>query len=299
MQTEVLDQRDEGEATCYLCRATLEEYVSNLSNTYQDFEIQREITSNVYLDRLVDTVIAKKHIPIITLVTDTNALRRVRNSLRVDDFRILDGLQRTFRLKAIRSTLDFCLRLDDHEEFANLNRYQLSRRFSKTLREINSNTEILRKLLKEKSRSGEELLTDIFSANLQWFEIWAGLTPDQQVQKMLTLNAGHKPVQLRHQLELLFLHLLPALTATDRDGFEIVREREIHGAHFSKTRQVGHFHFAHLSFASQWATSFGQIEQLRNAARAFCPGKSAIGVRTPSLSQLPSEPRDSQRGAIA
>jgi hypothetical protein len=63
MRATILDQRDDGHTRCYLCKLSLEDYIQGLPKTYQDYDIQREIVSNVYLDTLVDTVIARRHIP--------------------------------------------------------------------------------------------------------------------------------------------------------------------------------------------------------------------------------------------
>jgi hypothetical protein len=60
------------------------------------------------------------------------------------------------------------------------------------------------------------------------------------------LNAGHKPVKTRHQLELLFLNLLPVLREGEGKDFTLVREKEISATQFSKGRETGTFHFAHV-----------------------------------------------------
>lgn len=248
MKAQFLAERDEGRAFCILCSADLGEYVRSLPDTYQDYDIQRQIVSNVYLDRLVDTILIKGHIPVITLVADKADVHRQGDAINIRDFRILDGLQRTFRLEAIYQTINFCLQNLDSggEDYASWSRYRLSRSFSAELAKFNSNTEILRKILRALNKVGGNKLRDCFSNNLQWFEVWIGLTPDEEVRKMLTLNAGHKPVQIRHQLELLFRYLLPTFDTTETHGFELVREKEIRSAQFSKKRSVGHFHFAHI-----------------------------------------------------
>jgi len=93
---------------------------------------------------------------------------------------------------------------------------------------------------------GKVGLLETFTENGQWCEVWTGLTADEEVRKMLTLNAGHKPVKTRHQLELLFLNLLPILREGEGHGFTLVREKEISATQFSKRRPSGSFHFAHI-----------------------------------------------------
>lgn len=247
MNAIILDSREERDSHCFLCRISLEDYVSNLPDTYQDYDIQREIVTNVYLDRLVDTVLSRGHIPPIVLVVEKGDFTRKETEMKIKTFRILDGLQRTFRLQAIRSTIDYCCeKLDPDEKYLSWNKFKFSRQFSNTLREFNSNTDVLRAILTVFDEKGERGLLDAFSKNGQWFEIWTGLTPEAEVRKMLTLNAGHKPVKTRHQLELLFLNLLPILREGEGQDFTLVREKEISATQFSKNRRPGNFHFAHI-----------------------------------------------------
>ena len=247
MKAIILDSRIDGTSKCFLCRITLEDYVSNLPTTYQDYDIQRELVSNVYLDRLVDTVLAKKHIPPIVLIVENGKYRQEQNELQIEAFKILDGLQRTFRLQVIRKTIAYCLdKISKPAELLHINRFKLSRQFSSDLRDFNSTTDILLSVINFLVSSGAEELLRTFSENGQWFEIWTEVTPDEEVRMMLTLNAGHKPVKTRHQLELLFLNLLPLLKSGEGETFDLVREKEVASAQFSKKRIVGSFHFAHV-----------------------------------------------------
>jgi hypothetical protein len=245
MKAKVLDNRVDGGSECFLCRLTLEEYVTSLPTTYQDYDVQREIVSNVYLDHLVDTVLARKHIPPIVLVGSNHS--REGDELALESFKILDGLQRTFRLQAISQTITYCLnRIINPQETLEWNKFKFSRTFSADLRALNSNTDVLRPIVQFLVANNSDALKKTFSENQQWFEVWTGLSPDEEVRKMLVLNAGHKPVKTRHQLELLFLNLLPTLRSGEGEKFRIVREREVSSPQFSKQRQIGSFHFAHI-----------------------------------------------------
>jgi len=245
MKAKVLDNRVDGGSECFLCRLTLEEYVTSLPTTYQDYDVQREIVSNVYLDHLVDTVLARKHIPPIVLVGSNHS--RGGDELVIESFKILDGLQRTFRLQAISQTITYCLnRIINPQETLEWNKFKFSRTFSADLRAFNSNTDVLRTIVQFLVANDSDALKKTFSENQQWFEVWTGLSPDEEVRKMLVLNAGHKPVKTRHQLELLFLNLLPTLRSGEGEKFRIVREREVSSPQFSKQRQIGSFHFAHI-----------------------------------------------------
>lgn len=247
MNGRILATRTEGSSYCHLCEISLEKYVSGLSEAYQEYDIQREIVSNVYLDRLVDTVLAKGHIPPIVLVVAEDDFERDGDNFEISSFKILDGLQRTFRLQAIRRTIQYCIdHLESEENLLEWSKFKFSRQFSSDLRKINSNTSVLRAILEAKAKHGTEFLTDSFSENPQWFEVWVNLSLSDEVRKMLTLNAGHKPVRPRHQLELLFLNLLPALRENETEEFTVVREKQVGATQFSKNRECGTFHFAHI-----------------------------------------------------
>lgn len=248
---EILDQRDEEGPVCFLCKISLADYIEGLPENYRDYDVQREIVTNVYLDRLVNTVLRRRHIPPIVLVAEPDQFEIKGDQLEIAGLKILDGLQRTFRLDVIKKTIDYAIRelasaQDGIQEVLALSKYSFSRRFSAPLREFDSNTNILRSVVETISSQGQEFVENAYSENNQWFEIWTNLTPAQEVQKMLTLNAGHKSVKTRHQLELLFLHLLSRLRADAGEDFTIRREREISSTQFSKTRQVGQYHFAHV-----------------------------------------------------
>lgn len=243
----VLDSRHDVEGRCYLCKIRLEDYILGLPPTYREYDIQREIVSNVYLDHLVDTVLASRHIPPIVLVASDADFRLQGSDAVITSFKILDGLQRTFRLEAIRKTIKYSIeKLADSADCLSWNKFKFSRQFSSALREINSNTDVLRAVLNAKQERGPDRLLDCFRSNQQWYEIWTGLTPEAEVRKMLVLNAGHKPVKTRHQLELLFLNLLPILRAGEAASFQLVREKDITAFRFSKKRKCGTFHFAHI-----------------------------------------------------
>src|SRR5688500_18252822 len=101
MDARILDERTDDRGTCFLCRASLSDYIASVPATYQQYDIQREIVTNVYLDRLVETVLKRRHIPIIVLVAEAAdyTVSQDRSTLQLSNYKILDGLQRTFRLK--------------------------------------------------------------------------------------------------------------------------------------------------------------------------------------------------------
>lgn len=243
MKFKILDRKSEKNSTCFLLRSSLENYISHIPKNYDDYEIQRSIVNNSYLDRLVYTVLNKGHIPSITLITDESA--ESIESGYVRDFKILDGLQRTHRLKVIFETKNLFLEKKERIT-SDISDFQIKRMFRNELSEIGSSGNIFIAIKDYYEKYGNDELNSCFVDNYQWFEIWSGLSPDDEVRKMLVLNAGHKPVNIKHQLELLFQNLLPIFEGVKSGDVRIVREKNISSAEFSKTREVGIYHFSHL-----------------------------------------------------
>ena len=82
---------------------------------------------------------------------------------------------------------------------------------------------------------------DIFKNFTQWFEVWDNLDKNEQINKMLLLNAGHKSMDMKHQLELLFLNII---SDTYLDNF--IRSKEISSTYFYKHKKVGDIHLSHI-----------------------------------------------------
>lgn len=248
MNGKILDTIQEESGHCYLAKVKLGDYVKALSEDYKEYEVQREIVKNVYLDNLIETVLNQRHIPPIVLVADKKDFATRKDSFSLSKFKILDGLQRTFRLKAIYDTFEFLkTELGHNDEIYQLSKFQLSRKYKDQLDPINSSTILLTKAIDFLNKKNREItyLDKAFDRN-QWFEIWTGLTPEEEVDKMLILNAGHKPVKTKHQLELLFLNVTERLEKVRTKELEVLREKEVSSITYSKQRQTGQFPFSHL-----------------------------------------------------
>ena len=247
MKAKILERFEEKDSTCFLTSISLEEYISTLPSDYKSYEVQREIVKNTYLDNLITTIIERNHIPPIVLVIEEGEYTVDKSDIQINQYKILDGLQRTFRLKLIFDTIQLLItQLKSKEiDILELTKLQLNRQFKDDLLRIDSNSAILFELKEFAKKEGEEKLEQLFKRK-QWFEIWQGLSPDQEVTKMLILNAGHKPVKTKHQLELLFRNIIPILQKVDFPEFELVREKEISSIQYSKSRVPGQFHFSHI-----------------------------------------------------
>lgn len=242
MKYSVLDEKIEGEKICFLIRATLSDYLETLPADYAAYDIQRAIVNNIYLDGLVYTVLAKGHIPSITLIAETDGFDAADGVLT--NFKILDGLQRTHRLKMIKDTKDLYLRYLG--ELSDLTDFQVKRKFRKEISEIGSTGNIFVAIKSFCEKNGREALDECFDSNFQWFELWENLSPQDEVRKMLLLNAGHKPVNIKHQLELLFNNILPVMDQVKSKTVSIIKEKNISSSNYNSQRVVGVYHFSHL-----------------------------------------------------
>lgn len=242
MKYTVLDDKKESGRTCFLIRATLSDYLNTLPPDYAAYDIQRAIISNVYLDGLVHTVLGRGHIPSITLIANGEDFKEGES---LESFKILDGLQRTHRLKMIRDTKDLYLdRLLDVTQ--GMSDFQIKRKFRREISEIGSTGNILVAIKSFYENHGEDQLKACFDDNYQWFELWRDLTPQDEVRKMLLLNAGHKPVNIKHQLELLFNNILPVMEQVKSRSVYIIKEKNVSSSNFNSKRAVGEYHFSHL-----------------------------------------------------
>jgi hypothetical protein len=190
------------------------------------------------------------------LIADKFIKSKNETELTVSSYQILDGLQRTHRLKVIWDVLKFLLAQDNKEDVTN-NPGRFSRAHSANLRALGGDVKLIKSLVELdclKLSSAE----DFFIENNLWLEIWTGLSEPEQVEKMLLLNAGHKSVNIKHQLELLFLSTLFRLEDISPKGVSFVREKDQSAIQYSKVRKLGQYHFSHI-ISALIALSAGKI----------------------------------------
>lgn len=242
MDIVMLSCKKENQSTCYLCESTLKSYIDSLPEDYDEYDVQRGIVNNLYLDDIWIDVILKHHIPPITLITRNDSF----NEKKISDFRILDGLQRTYRIKKIYKTLEFIIKYKDVLLSESISVRSIRSEFKEQIEELDCKAldiiNIINKI-KEENIVLEEIM-NVFDEK-QWFEIWNNLTYEEEVKKMLILNAGHKPMSNYHQLELLFLNQLPIINEKYGD-LKIYRGREISPLSYAKVREKHEYYFAHL-----------------------------------------------------
>ena len=258
MIVEILDKTDgKDNKGCYLCKASLFDYLEGLADDFDKFDVQRKIVSNRYLDTLANTVFSNDHIPIITLVSiegdyDSNKIGK----LEVNDFRILDGLQRTWRLNSIKRLADWLreeYRTDDalKENFINANVRAIKKEDRKKILDFGvSDIKQARFIANQIVESvGINGVDKCFKNKVQWFELWFGLSQEDIVNKMLLLNAGHKTVSMRHQIELLYYNWFDVFS--EQTGINLVRDKEAGSpVSFMNIREVKQYRFSDLVLAT-------------------------------------------------
>lgn len=231
----------------YLAVCNLLEYIESLKDEFFNYDIQRRIVKNSYLDKLWTTISSGDPLPSITLTA--NVKGDVDNS-SVEDFEILDGLQRSFRLWAIKYLDDLTERLNTHEDVRVL--IDEMRKDENGKRLLDSkviNRSILRKLLTDDKINIENLMNCYAQQDIV-LNIWSGLNDEEIINKMLTLNAGQRSVSSTHQFELMFLHYFKKLDVPK--GVQIIRERD--DEYFSvkkKERNCGQFLMSSIIIAIQ------------------------------------------------
>lgn len=246
MRLQILDRIEEDGASCLLCKTNLKEYIEAVPDDFQEFFVQRGIVTNKFLDQLWDTLIQNKHIPTIVIVAEQQppSLAPLEEFTLRGGFKVLDGLQRTNRLNIIWNTIRF-LENDFDDDLAE-SETRLARKHSTRLKLIGCAPSLFIRMLRYKRQLDDiKKISDLYDQNTIWVETWFNLNETQQVRKMLILNAGHKAVNIKHQIELLFIEYLDILRATMPDA-NIYREKDMSTPRYAKSRKPGDFHFAHL-----------------------------------------------------
>lgn len=237
--------------TCYLVEMSLKDYIDNLPTDYNDYDIQRGIVNNIYLDSLGTDLLRGKHFPIITLISESVN----KSTEEIKDFKILDGLQRTYRLSQLYKFLDelsitpaILENFENQAEFRRLYRseWKLNKKYDYNVKEAREIIEIIKEKLdlEGEGTSVYDLKNKIF-LRPQWFEIWEGLDIEDEINKMIILNAGHKAMSNYHQIELLFLNQLSYIESKHRD-FKIIRGKEVSPLTYAKNRKRHEYYFSHV-----------------------------------------------------
>ena len=255
MRAHVLDRFTERGSEGILCRVSFNDYIGNLPSDFRQYFVQRGITSNRYLDNLWETIVERRHIPLLVLVAnDDDRNPETGSTVNIHPgWKILDGLQRTHRLKLIFEVVNY-LKENVDKQINILDEYdpisKVVKEHKTWLLKSDCPSSLFAKVLRSKRAMGDDEFGRVFDEVNLWLEVWFGLSENEQIQKMLILNAGHKSVNIKHQIELLFSDYLQVLER-NLGGNRIIRERDVSSITYSKSRKAGQFHFSHLVTAFQ------------------------------------------------
>jgi len=242
LKLRILSSREEGNSVCYLCEGTLEDYVKSIPDRYREYDIQRGIVkNNFYLERLTNTILNKQYIPSIVLVSD-NPLENQNGYLNIINYKILDGLQRSYRMKMVYNAYILYLEKTQNNkktEIESKTKFKLLKELKGELEEAQTDISYLWSIIEFYRK--KEVDKTVFKDFIQWFEVWDNLDKNEQINKMLLLNAGHKSMDMKHQLELLFLNII-----SDEYLNDFIRSKEISATYFYKHKNVGDIHLSHI-----------------------------------------------------
>ena len=215
MKIKVLDKK----SGWILGKVSLLDYIESLSTANFNYEIQRGIVSNPFLDTILNAVVDSKPLPPISLVSKDVCLES--EIIDVTKFNILDGLQRTFRLWIYYqlSTLAVNKKSDDYrvitKEFRNsCENYTMA-----------VSPRQVRKLFKRDSNINVWNLKEKYSNFDLYLYVWTNLTVDQEIKQMLILNAGQKQMNINHQFELMYMRLFEE-KKFDNNNIKIHRSKD-------------------------------------------------------------------------
>lgn len=252
MELRLFDIRNVSDSKSYiLANCNLYNYLSELSPEAFNFEVQRRIVENKYLDTIAESVKNGIPFPAITLTCDRNPSSFQNNILDVSKCEILDGLQRTYRLWILyiihklitdHPTCDYneihkiIIEHRDYKDFVVPSIIKRS-----TLRNLmdNQNAEL-------------SAVIESFKRYEITLNIWFGLNNEDIIRQMLILNAGHKRVSNTHQFEIVYLHYFKNHLLNIDNNIRILREKDHDYKKISsKDRLVGMYSLSSVMIAFQ------------------------------------------------
>jgi len=238
--------------------ANLKDYLETVnrdSSNKFNFEVQRKIVRNIYLDKLIDTIYSKEPIPFITL-TANNDMHDNINEITLEHFEILDGLQRTYRLWVYWKIYRDLLCKNKYDKLIDFVK-DVKKHFPEFFERNAINSKILKSIFEKKPQ-----LKDVFIDYDIYFTIWTNLTEEEIIKKMLILNAGQKPVSSKHQFELIFLHLLKEIDSFLKEKhIKIYREKDPEFNRIKKERSPGEYAFSTI-ITSLLSLSIGKPQRV-------------------------------------
>ena len=240
MRVKVLDSSENNQ--WILARVSLWDYLSCLTHEDFDYDIQRGIVINPYLDSILNSVVNKNALPPFSLVTIDFQKNYGDDTAVISQFNILDGLQRTYRLWLYKKIAELALaqKTKNYQTVTNKLKNQFPD-FSKII-----SPRQIRRLFEEREENDCNDITvwnleHIFEDYYIYLYIWQGLSDQEAVKKMLILNAGQKRMPISHQYELMYLHVFRDFQY-NQDGVRLYRSKDVKSNDIKKgKREIGEY----------------------------------------------------------
>lgn len=245
MKIEILDRKQiEGHQSWFLGKISLWDYLSAVEPNNYEFEVQRGIVKNRYLDSILVSINRKEVIPPITITTNEFKLTG-DNYITIENgkFNILDGLQRTYRLWLYKKLFEISILNKDLFGECNVHTVVSELKTAEYyLPGVISVTQI-KDILNTDNPINISIIPQIYKDFDIYMYIWSNLSEKETVNKMLILNAGQRKVSVNHQYELMFLQVLKDMHLPD--NISLIREKDPqYGSIRRGNREIGEYIFS-------------------------------------------------------
>ena len=247
MKILILDSKKVQGRSWLLGKMSLWDYLAAVSPENFDFDIQRGIVKNKYLDSILLSIQKNEPIPPITITIDKADV--TGNELNINDgsFNILDGLQRTYRLWLYKKVSEIALETQSMDMFG-----ECTFNMSTVINQLKSSNyyipgvlsiSLIKQLLDPSNNLNVSVISQIYKDFDVFFYIWSGLNEKETINKMLILNAGQRKVSTGHQYELMFLQIFKDKELSKQ--VHLIREKDdSYGKVKKGERKVGDFIFS-------------------------------------------------------
>lgn len=215
MKIKIIDCNEK--AKWYLGKISLWDYLEALDLKSFEYDIQRGIVHNQYLDTILKSIAENNVLQPFSIVTRQAKIEN--NVAYFLSFDILDGLQRTFRLWMYKYLSTYSI---DHGIVEAKAALLEIRKIMEIDSQVISIPQI-KALFSKKSKVNIWNLRECFSEYYIYVYLWKGLSEDEIIKKMLILNAGQKRVSLSHQYELMYLRFFKSLEHDLDNNIHFVR----------------------------------------------------------------------------
>lgn len=246
MKIEILDKKQiANQQSWFLGKISLWDYLSAVEPDNYEYEVQRGIVKNRYLDSILDSIYKKEVIPPITITTNEFELADDNKFLIINNgkFNILDGLQRTYRLWLYKEIADIAssnrILFDEYDINSIVSKLKDNKYYYPGVIPIIQ----IKELLNTDKDINVSKISQIYEDFDIYLYIWSNLSEKDIVNKMLILNAGQRKVSINHQYELMFIQVLKDMYIPD--NISLIREKDTrYGSVRRGNRKIGEYIFS-------------------------------------------------------